>query len=317
MSPSKIGVTVGGGSAAAVLDGIKAAEDAGIGTAWVATGGAGMDALTLFAAAAGRTQRIMLGTSIIPTYPRHPIVAVQQVQVLAQLAPGRIRLGVGPSHQPIIEGTFGIDFKRPLGHLREYLRILKALLQEGSVDLDGRHLTAHARIAAPVDVPVMASALQRGSFELCGAEADGAISWNCPAAYLKEVALPAMEEGARGAGRPVPPLIAHAPVCVHDNVQEVRDAIRANVGVSPLPFYQRMFAASGFPDASGGQWTDAMMDAIFFYGSEDEVAGKLEDLLAMGNVEVVAAPVAAGSDREASLDRSRRLLGKVSQTVRA
>jgi len=75
-------------------------------------------------------------------------------------------------------------------------------------------------------VPVMAAALGEKAYELCGAEADGAISWVCPGAYLHDVALPALHRGADSAGRPVPPLVAHAPVCVHDHAEEVREAVR-------------------------------------------------------------------------------------------
>jgi len=99
----------------------------------------------------------------------------------------------------------GIRMNNPLGHMREYLQILPALLQGGKVDFDGEYYQARETIAEPVDVPVMASALQRGSFELCGAEADGAISWVCPGQYPRGVALPAMRAGAEQAGRPVPP----------------------------------------------------------------------------------------------------------------
>ena len=137
---------------------------------------------------------------------------VQQAQVVAQLAPGRFRLGIGPSHRPTIE-AMGIPFSSPLGHLRGYLRILKALLQQGRVDMDGTYYKAHETIPEPLDLRIMASALQRGSFELCGEEADGAISWICPGVYLRDVALPAMQLGAQRAGHPVPPLIAHTPVC--------------------------------------------------------------------------------------------------------
>ena len=127
----------------------------------------------------------------------------QQAQIVAQLAPGRFRLGVGPSHRPTIE-AMGIDFHAPLGHLREYLQILKAILQGGRVDFDGEHYTAHDGIGEPVDIEIMASALRKGSFELCGEEADGAISWICPFTYLRDVALPAMEAGAARAGRETP-----------------------------------------------------------------------------------------------------------------
>jgi F420-dependent oxidoreductase-like protein len=318
MADKRIGVHVTGPNAAAVLAGIERAEELGIPAAWLTTGGAGLDGLTLFASAAVRTQNILLGTSIVPTYPRHPIVMVQQVQVLDQLAPGRIRLGVGPSHRGPMEDTFGVNFRAPLGHLREYLQVCKSLLQEGSVDFQGRYYKASARISSPVNVPVMASALRPKSFELCGAEADGAISWVCPWVYLRDEALPAMKSGADGAGRPVPPLIVHTPVCVHDNMEEAWAAVREQAAGYPrTPFYQLMFAAAGYPEASEGGWSDGMIDAVALVGNEEQVAEKLEGLFNIGATEVLVSPMMAGSDRAASLERTLRLLGHVSQTVKA
>ena len=317
MGQKRIGIAVFGPNSGAVLDGIEKAETLGIQAAWLTTGGAGPDGLTLFAAAAMRTSRIMLGTAITPTYPRHPVAMAQQVQVLCQLAPGRFRLGVGPSHRPTMQELFGVDFRDPLGHLSEYLRILKDLLNGGAVDFQGSYYGAHATIASPVDVPVMASALQPRSFDLCGAEADGVISWVCPGAYLRDVAVPAMKAGAERAGRPVPPLIAHAPVCVHDNPEEVRAAVREQVSNPQLPFYQRMFAAAGYPEASDGSWSDAMIEATALYGDEATVEKKIEGMFALGATEVMASPIRAGGNREASLDRTLRLLAKVSKSMTA
>ena len=134
----------------------------------------------------------MLGTSITPTFPRNPVAVAQQVQVISQLAPGRFRLGVGPSGRAGMEETFGVDFRAPLGHLREYLRILRRLLQQGEVDLQARYYKVRARISSPPDVPVMASALGSRAFRLCGPQSDGAISWLCPGVYLQNVGLPAL-----------------------------------------------------------------------------------------------------------------------------
>ena len=317
MSQRNIGVAVFGSDSSAVLAGIERLEELGIPAAWLTTGGAGLDALTLFASAALRTECILLGTSITPTFPRHPVVTVQQVQVIAQLAPGRFRLGVGPSHRPMMEDTFGVDFRSPLGHLKEYVHILKSLLQEGSVDFQGQYYRARARIASPVGVPVMASALQPKSFELCGAEADGAISWVCPASYLRDVALPAMSSGAKQAGRPVPPLVAHAPVCVHDDPDEVRAAMREQRAYPRLPFYQRMFARAGFPEASDGTWSDAMIDTIALSGDEAEVSEKLDEMFSLGATEVLVSPIAAGSDKAGSLERTLKLVAHVSQSMKA
>lgn len=316
MSQKLIGVAVRGDNVSELVNMIEQAERQGIHAAWMTTGGARLDSITVFAAAAQRTERIKLGTSIVPTFPRHPMVMVQQTQVVAQLAPGRFRLGVGPSHRPTME-SMGMQFTSPLGHLREYVHILKALLQEGQVDFDGDYYHAHDRIPQPVDVPVMASALQKGSFELCGEVADGAISWICPSSYLRDVALPAMQAGATRANRPTPPLIAHAPVCVHDNADEVRAAVRAQIMNPRLPFYQRMLIAAGFPEAENGAWSDAMIDAVVFWGNEARVEERLHEMLGYGAAEILASPVLAGSDPAASLDRTMRLLGQVSQRVAA
>jgi F420-dependent oxidoreductase-like protein len=316
MAQKLIGVVVSAADSPSILAGIEHAEQLGISAAWLTTGGVGLDALTLYAAAAVRTSRIRLGTSIIPTFPRHPLVVAQQVQVLAQLAPNRFRLGLGPSHRPNVERMYGFDFRAPLGHLREYLQILKTLLHSGAVDFDGRYYHAHGQIRTPVEVPVMASALQRKSFELCGAEADGAISWVCPAVYLRDVALPAMRAGAEKAGRPVPPLMAHAPVCVHDKPDEVREAARQQLAnYVRLPFYVQMLTAAGFPEASQGAWSDAMIETVLMSGDESRVAERLQELFSFGATEILVSPVAAGSDRTASVERTLQLVAEVGKAV--
>lgn len=313
MNGKLIGLAVGGNKVADIQAAIEQAEKVGIQAAWMTTGGARLDSITTFAAAAARTQSIKFGTSIVPTFPRHPLVMVQQAQVVGQLAPGRFRLGIGPSHRPTMR-VMGIQMPSPLGHLRDYLKILKALLQTGKVDYDGEFYQAHDSIAEPVDVQVMASALQKNSFELCGAEADGAISWVSPSAYLKEVALPAMEKGAKEAGRPVPPLIAHVPICVHDSVDEVRSAYREQFAMYPkLPFYRRMLVSSGYPEAAEGTWSDAMMDGLVIYGDETKVAEGIKNLFSIGAGEILVSPVLAGDDRTASLNRTLKLLGQVAQ----
>ena len=313
MVEKRLGVAIAGPDAGTILARIRKAESLGVSAAWLTTGGAGLDGLTILAVAAAQTESILLGTSIIPTYPRHPVAVAQQVQVIAQLAPGRFRLGVGPSHRPAIDGMFGLDFSSPLGNLREYLRVIKPLLQEGSVEFEGQQYRARAVLESPVDVPVMASALRSGSFELCGAEADGAISWVCPPQYLRDVALPAIAAGAKGAGREAPPLIAHVPVCVHEDPDEVREAVRAQAAIYPrLRLYQRMFAAAGYPEASDATWSDAMIEAVVASGDESSVEGMVRGLFEMGATEVLASLILAGPDQEASLHRALKLLGKIS-----
>lgn len=316
MGSQRIGVAVMARDAAGVLANTEEAERLGISAAWLTAGGPGLDPMSLFAAAAVKTDSILMGTSIVQTWPRHPIAMAMQARTLADLAPGRFRLGVGPSHRGGIESTYGLAFNRPLGHLREYVLILKQLLQTGSVEFNGQFYQANTRMPGPVDIPVMISALQRGSFELAGAEADGAITWVCPGEYLRDVALPAMRSGADQAGRPVPPLITHAPVCVHDDRSEALSASREQLGFYPrAPFYAQMFSDAGFPEAKEGVWSDGMIDAVVLSGNETQVEERLHDLLSWGSSELLVHVVTAGDDRNASRQRTLKLVAKVAKTV--
>lgn len=316
MPAKRIGIHAGAPNAEASLDLIRRSEAAGVQATWLTTGGTGLDALTLFSASAVQTDHILFGTSIVPTYPRHPIVVAQQAQVIDQLAPGRLRIGVGPSHRPPMRSMFGFDLKSPLTNLREYLQILRALLQEGSVDFDGQEYTAHASISRPVNVPVMASALQEGSFELCGAEADGAISWVSPAVYLRDRALPAMRRGSDQAGRETPPLIAHAPVCISTDADATRLAVQQQLSNYPrLPFYQRMWAAAGYPEAAEETWSDGMIEATVLTGDSDTVGERMVAMLDMGIDELLVTPVTAGLDPADDMEQTIQLLGRVAQAL--
>lgn len=312
MANIQIGAAIHGDSAQELLELIVRMEAYGIQAAWMTNSGARHDGIAIMTVAATRTQRIRLGTCIVPTFPRHPLIMAAQARVVAELAPGRFRLGIGPSHRPNME-SMGINFHAPLEHLREYLQILNTLFKTGSVDFDGKHYKAHDRISGPPDLRVMAAALRRNAFELCGELAEGAISWLCPGSYLRDVALPAMAVGAARAGRAVPSLMAHVPVCVHDNVAEVREAVRSQVMNIRLPFYQQMFVDAGYPEAREGVWSDRMIDGIVVSGNEDKAATRLHEFSRCGGSEVLASLVLAGKDRKASRDRSLRLLGEVAR----
>ena len=311
MADGRIGIAATGGDANQVLARIRAYEERGIHAAWLTVGGANLDGITLMAAAGARTEEILLGTCIVPTWGRHPVAAAQQVQVAAQLSGNRFRFGIGPSHADAMRAVFGADYRAPLRALREYLTVVKGLLERGAIEFEGAVYRAHAALPAPVPgVPVMASALRPRSYELCGELADGAISWVSPTAYLRDAALPAMERGAARAGRPRPPLVVHVPICVHDDPAEVRAAVRAQLAHYPrLPFYQAMFAAAGFPEAGEtGGWSDAMIEAVVCSGPEERVAERIGETFARGGDEIIASVVTAGPDPEASRERSLALL---------
>jgi F420-dependent oxidoreductase-like protein len=306
------------GDARAVVDGIRRVEEMGIPAVWLTTGAPGYDALTIFSAATVNTKRVKLGTAITPTWPQHPIATIQQVQVIASLAPGRFRFGIGPGGRASMAKMFGVDFREPVTNVREFVHVAKSLLQEGKVDFDGRHYKAHASISKAVpDVPVMASALGPKAFQACGEVTDGAISWLCPGPYLRDIALPALQEGARAAGRSTPPLIAHFIACVHEDIEEVRASVREGYGFfAESEYYINMFAASGYPEVRETRaWSDELVDAVTFSGDEDAVAGRIRQLFDWGASEVFASVFVAGADREASWKRTVNLLAEMNKTL--
>ena len=140
MPEARFGVSIQALDAADAVQQIQQAEAAGIEAAWSTIGGAGGDdPLPTFAAALVQTTRILLGTAIIQTWPRHPTVIAQETLALESLAPGRFRLGIGPAHVTNMERAFGVDFSAPLTNLREYLTVLRSLLHNGEVEFEGQH----------------------------------------------------------------------------------------------------------------------------------------------------------------------------------
>lgn len=296
---------------------IRQAEDADIPVAWTTIGGAaGADPLTAAAAALTATASIDFGTAIIPTWPRHPVIIAQQALALEQLAPGRLHLGIGPSHEPAMAPNFGVDWSAPLTNLREYLQVIRALFEEGSVDFTGRHVTAKAQIRAPQSISLMASALRPKSFETCGELADGAISWMCPKPYLVEEALPAIARGAERAGRRPPPLVAHVPMLVTVDPEGVRKQIGQLGRYAQVPFYRAMFEAAGYPDAADG-YSDELLDNLVVSGSEEQVAERLAGYITDGAGHVLAAPLIESDDRDASIARAFAAIARADALVRS
>lgn len=312
-----VGVAIQAPDAPSMVAQIQQAEAAGLRSAWATVGGAGgAEVLTSYAAALAQTNTITLGTAIIPTWPRHPVTTAQQVLALDQIAPGRIRIGVGPSHAGGMTRGFGVDWRTPLTHLREYLTILRALLHEGEVDFEGSHWTARSRISEPRAIPIVASALRTSSYEVCGELTDGAISWMSPLRFLFDEALPAITRGADRAGRDAPPLIAHVPFIVSEDREAVRELARQQVGFyAQTPFYQRMFAAAGFPDVAEG-YSDALLDDLVVSGSEDDVVAALSSIVERGVGEVLASPLIDRDDREGSISRAFAAAARADAAVR-
>jgi F420-dependent oxidoreductase-like protein len=283
------------------LDVIKQLDAAGVGTVWQTAGGVWPDSLTLMSAAAAVTERIRFGTSIVPTYTRHPTVLANQAKVIDSIAPGRLRLGIGTSHRPSIEDRLGIPMGKPLSHLREYVTVLRSLLRDGGVQFAGDYLRVDLPAPEqhrPVDIEVMVAALSVNAFRLAGEIADGAISWVSPVRYLVDTALPALQRSAAEAGRDAPPIVAHVPVAVTTDRDRALEASTRMFGrYGALPFYAKMFEAAGVPPENN-RTSAAAIEALTVSGDADAIRSRLEAIVAEGLGEVLVSHVVI--DDEAS-----------------
>src|SRR5438128_6876216 len=117
----------------------------GFHTAWFAQM-MGIDALTAIAVAGRAVPDIELGTAVVPVYTRHPIAMAQQALTTQAAIDGQLALGIGLSHQVVVEDRWGMSFERPAEFMREYVSILQPLLHGQELNFTGKRLTARGQI---------------------------------------------------------------------------------------------------------------------------------------------------------------------------
>jgi F420-dependent oxidoreductase-like protein len=312
----RVGLAVSSFNAVTTISNIVAAEAAGVRQVWSTQIIAAPDTLSAFAAAAVRTESIRMGTSIVPLYSRHPVTMAEQARTLHDIAPGRLRLGIGTSHRAAVEGVYGIPMTEPMEHLREYVAVLHPLLWEGNVDFQGRFYRGRAQLLGTAlgntpRTPILISALREGAFRLAGEISDGAISWMCPLPYLLEKALPALRAAAEKGGRPVPPLVAHVPVALAGDRKAVSQASHRQLDrYAKMPFYANMFADAGVPAQPDDTLSEDCIDNLVVFGDDDAVAEQLKQRLAMGLDELLVYCVAV-ADGDAELRRLMDIIGRL------
>ena len=281
----------------------------------------GFDPITVLALAGTRTERILLGTAVVPTWPRHPVVMAQQAATAHAASGGRFRLGIGPSHVPVIEGMYGLDFERPLRHLREFFAVLRPLLRDGEVAYDGELYRVHAplQVVGRGDLPILVSALGEQLSRFAGRHADGVIPWLAPPQYVSEQIRPNVEAGAAAAGRSAPPIIAAIPCALSTDADAVRAIVRRRMGMYlTMPFYRSLLERAEVPDAANGApdgWTDAMVDAVIPYGSQESLAETIRTYARAGADEVALQPIGVGDDPERSVERTYDALADIARDL--
>ena len=309
----RVGLIVDGSNAAAAVKTIVAAEAAGVRQIWMAQPPIWPDVLMIFAAAATITSTVRLGTSIIPTYPRHPLILVQQALALHDLAPSRLRLGIGPSHRFIIEDMYGLQQRTPLAHLREYLNVLRAALWQGKVAHHGHFYNITATLPRTSQTPLLISTLGKSAFQLAGQLADGALTWVCPVPYLLHTGIPALRTSSAAAGRSPPPLVAHVPVALSEDRPAVLAAGHQMLDFyAKIPFYATMFSNAGFSSTSDqAAVPDDLVDSLVISGNESIVTARLTELLASGLDEIMISLVLTGAGGDDEQKRLMHLIGRL------
>jgi F420-dependent oxidoreductase-like protein len=298
----RIGLTGGGASVDRVVRQAKEAEADGFSALWYASIVTG-DPLVAMAIAGRETSTIELGTAVLQTSPCHPLLQANRVSsvVDAMGRPG-FTLGIGPSHEPVIRGAFGLSYDHPGRSTDEYLQILTALLRGENVDFDGSDWSAHTAgraVPPPHPVPVLVSALGPRLLRVAGEHADGTVLWMAPARAIETHVAPKLHAAAEAAGRPAPRIVAGLPVAVHDDIAEAHAAASASSAMyAQMENYTRILEIGG-----AGTPADAAI-----VGNESSVTSQLQSLLDAGATDIWAAVFPVGDDPRASMRRSKDLL---------
>lgn len=252
----------------------------------------GYDALTVLALIGREVPGIELGTAVVPTYPRHPAALAAQAVTTNEAADGRLVLGIGLSHQIVIEMMYGMSFAKPLRHMREYLSILLPLIHDGAADVEGETLTGRVGLSmtARRPFPVLLAALGPKMLELAGAVADGTVTWMTGPATLRSHIVPTITEAAAEAGRSAPRVVGALPVLVTDDEADGRvRAGKAFAVYDTLPSYKAMLDREG----AGGPADVALV------GTEAAVGEQLDAMVTSGITDFVAVEYSRDPDEVA------------------
>jgi F420-dependent oxidoreductase-like protein len=282
------------GGADGTLDGLIARcqdlEARGFASVWMANI-FGLDAVGSLALVGRETDRIELGTAVVPSYPRHPVALAQQALTTQAAAKGRFTLGIGLSHQIVIENMMGLSYAKPARHMREYLSVLGPLLAGEPASFEGEEYRVNAALDVPgaSPVPLLIAALGPRMLEIAGRMADGTILWMTGPATIESHIGPHLREAAEAAGRKAPRIVAGMPVVATNDPDGMREQIGKSLSMyGTLPSYRAMLDREG---------ADGPAD-IAMVGDEKTLDAQLDRLRDIGVTDFNAAimPLEEGAD---------------------
>ncbi len=268
---------------------VASLRQAGIGTAW-SSQIFSYDALTALAAIGREVPDIGLGTAVVPTYPRNPVMLAGQALTVQAATGGRLILGIGLSHQMVIENVFGQSFEKPARHMREYLSILVPLLEGEQVSFAGETLRASTFGPLEIDTPappVLVAALGTEMLRIAGRMASGTVTWMTGPATVEAHIIPTIRAAATEAGRPAPRIGVGLPVCVTKDPAAAREKAAEEFAIyGHLPSYRAMLDREG---AAGPA-------EVAVVGTATEVRDQVRRLADIGVTDFCGAPFGSGAE---------------------
>ncbi len=258
----------------------------------------GLDAIGALTVAGRETRRIELATGVVPTPPRHPVSLAQQAITAQAASGGRFVLGIGLSHQIVIESMLGLSYARPARQMREYLEVLMPLVQGRQASFQGELYRVSAGLQVPggTPVPVLVAALGPKMLAIAGRLADGTATWMTGIKTLASHIVPSIREAAKAADRPEPRVIAALPIAItHDSARAREVAGKLFQLYGSLPSYRAML------DREGAQGPGD----VALVGGETQLRAELRRLAESGATDFAASPFAAD---EGAVDRTLAFL---------
>ena len=289
------------------------AEREGFASIWVPQIPNDFDAMTAITLMAGATERVELGTAVVPIQTRHPVAMAQQAQATQAACSGRFTLGLGPSHHWIVTDMLGLPYDRPARLVRNYLEVLSvALARPGPVDVENDDFRVHN----PLDVtdlptPILVAALAPVMLRVAGELASGTILWMADERAITEHIVPRITKAASGAGRPAPRVVAGIPVvlCANREVDDARGWANRLLGHAEYsPNYERLL--------EHGDATD--VGDLLAAGDEDAIAERMRSFREAGVTDLSLRVLPIGADRDAriaSRDRTIAFLSSLGPEV--
>jgi len=282
----RIGLMIGADGARATLDDVvgiaQRAEQAGLDNVWMANI-FGFDAISALAIIGRETSRIGLGTAVTPTYPRHPSALAQQAMTTAAASGSRFTLGIGLSHQIVIEDMLGFSYAKPANHMREYLSVLMPLVRGETANFQGdeyRVAGVTMDIPGADELPVVVAALGPVMLRLAGELADGTNTWMVGPKTMESHIVSRLTAAAAAAGRSDPRVVGGYPVILTNKPDAAREKIAEGLTIyGQLPSYRAMLDREG---------VDGPAD-IAIVGDENLLRGEIKRLENIGVTDFNAA----------------------------